>query len=179
MNLEWLTPEIILTIYAAIISTISLVWNIVLAVLEKRSNLKIIVEFRETLTAGTNGNAITGPIVLYIRITNRSKYTKYISGVYIKLPYKAASGKVFMLLKKNVQFPIELSPEKEYVYKFVPVANNSELMLQNFRRGKSHIIVTDTVLKKYRSTTFNSQKLKQAIEFNREIPAETLEIFRD
>ena len=107
MNLEWLTPENILTIYAAIISTISLVWNIVLAILEKRSNLKIIVEFRNTFTEGTNGNTITGPIVLFIRIINRSKYTKYISGVNIKLPYKTATGKIFSLFKKNVQLPIE------------------------------------------------------------------------
>ena len=177
MNLEWLTPENILTIYVAIISTISLVWNIVLAILEKRSNLKIIVEFRNTFTEGTNGNTITGPIVLLIRIINRSKYTKYMSGVNIKLPYKTATGKIFSLFKKNVQLPIELLPEKEYVYKFIPTANNSELILQNHRQGKCYIFTTDTVLKKYKSSPFNSQKLKQVIEFNKKIPAEILAIF--
>ena len=77
MKSEWMKSEIILTIYAAVISTISLVWNIILAVLEKRSHLKVIAEFRDTFTGNDREQLVAGPKVLYIRIINESKYTKH------------------------------------------------------------------------------------------------------
>lgn len=177
MEMDWLTPEIILTIYAAIISTMALIWNIVLSVLEKRSRLKIIVEFKDSFTVSNDGKPIKGPRTLYIRIINRSKYIKYVSGVNIKLPYQTDTGNMYSLFKKNTQLPIALEAEKEYIYKFILTEENSVLLLKNYKVGKCRVIVIDTILKKYNSHRFSIEKIKQAINFNAKIQPEVLEIF--
>lgn len=71
---EWITPEILLTMYASIISTIALIWNIVIAILEKCSRLKVSVEFRDSISAGIDGKIIKGPTVCFIRIVNKGNH---------------------------------------------------------------------------------------------------------
>lgn len=163
MNKEWITPENILSVYASVIATISLVWNIISIILEKRSKIKVRVEVRSVFV----NNPLIGieqiPDVLYIQITNKSKHTKYIDDIRIVLPYETQIGNKFSLVSLSQKMPIELSSEQCYIYKFSVAAYNSEHFLENYKKGNCRIIVVDTISKEYKSNRFSSEQLYNAI----------------
>ena len=75
-----LTPINITTLYAALILTITLVWNIVNAIMEKRSKLKISISANLNLT-GIIGRGFIGPPtnILSIVVTNMSSFGLYVN----------------------------------------------------------------------------------------------------
>lgn len=175
--MDWLTPEIILTIYAACISTIALVWNIVYEILEKSSRIRVIVEFRQALTSSQLGQAIVGPTVLFVRIINKSNTIKYVSNIQVKLPYITSDGNYYSLINQDTIFPIELASQQEYVYK-IKLSSPSKILLENFKDGKCFVIVCDTISKKYKSNRFSSSIMKKAIEQNASLSADVMALFR-
>ena len=175
---EWITPEILLTMYASIISTIALIWNIVIAILEKCSRLKVSVEFRDSISAGIDGKIIKGPTVCFIRIVNKGNHKKYISSIDLCLPYKTSNGTMFALLNQGIQFPVEILPQQEYVYKF-KFRTCPEMMLENYKEGKCRIIVVDTIHKKYKSHKFNVSRIKRTFEYNNSLSPLVLAKFEE
>lgn len=173
---DWVTPEILLTIYASIISTIALVWNIVLALLEKWSRLKVSVEFRDSMTAGIDGKVIRGPTVCFIRIVNKGNQVKYVSSIDLSLPYRTSTGNMFSLMNPGTKFPVEILPQQEYVYRFRFRAL-PEIMLEKYKEGKCRIIVVDTIRKKYKSHSFNADMIKRAFEHNNSLSPLVLSMF--
>lgn len=161
----WLTPEIVLTIYASVISTVALIWNIAVAILERSSRLKVTVEFRNSMTVGSNNKLIKGPIFCFVRIVNRGNQIKYVSSIELHLPYRTASGNMFSLVNQDTQFPIEVLPQQEYVFKF-KFFSLAESILENYMDGMCRIVVFDTIHKKYKSNKFISSKIKSAFEYN-------------
>lgn len=176
--MDWLTPEIILTIYAACISTIALVWNIVYAIIDKSSRIRVVVEFRTAFTGSLSGETIVGPTVLFVRMVNKSNAIKYVSNIQIKLPYKTSGGNYYALFNHDTIFPIELAPQQEFVYK-MKLSDPSKILLENYREGKCSVIINDTISKKYRSNRFDSSILKKAVEHNVSLPAEVIALFRN
>ena len=157
---DWVTPEILLTIYASIISTIALVWNIVLALLEKWSRLIVSVEFRDSMTAGIDGKVIRGPTVCFIRIVNKGNQVKYVSSIDLSLPYRTSTGNMFSLINPGTKFPVEILPQQE-----------------KYKEGKCRIIVVDTIRKKYKSHSFNADMIKRAFEHNNSLSPLVLSMF--
>lgn len=168
---------IIISGYAAIISTIALVWNIVNSILEKLSRIKVEAKFFDSFFGSSdNGEIIRGATVLSITITNASKKIKYINRPKLKLSYKAlfANKKMdevnLIELKNKTIWPIELKPEFTVTLNYPLRKEGTEWFLSSDKDKENFkVIVTDTVNKKYYSKKIKINLLRNVVQNNSNI----------
>lgn len=158
-------------IYAAIISTIALIWNIINSIIEKSSRLVVDVSFHENFISIGNGNPIAGPKCIKVSIVNKSKKIKYIKSINIKLPYSTQFGNMANLYKVDSAKRIEIKPEEEYILDF-NINSTAEWMFENYKDGKFKIVVYDTTNKQYKSKKKNIKVFRDMYESNKKLPKE-------
>lgn len=157
--------------YAAVISTITLIWNIV----NKMSRIKVRADFYTTM-AFNDLEMEQGPGLLQITILNKSKRIKYVKVPQIKLSYNHGWDLTEKDKNKNIinlyltgnklTFPIEMKPESEIILKY-PLGKSSEWMYKKAKENDTFkIIITDTTEKKYKSSKLKIKRLKDCIEHN-------------
>jgi viroplasmin and RNaseH domain-containing protein len=169
-----ITMPIIISIYAAIISTMALSWNIISFCIEKKSRIKVKVYFEKVFTEGSDNKLDEGPLSLTMVLVNKSKKNKYINDLFIKLPYKHTFGSnKVQLLKKSLKLPFELKPEEEIKVRFY-LNSSFSWALENYKDGKCIVHVSDTTDKMYKSNKFNVHKLKESYNTNKEISPDIL-----
>lgn len=165
--------------YAAVISTITLIWNITNAILEKMSKLDIEMKVHSNFITMSDGRVIDAPESITISVVNRSNRNKYIKGICLKLPFKTALGSN-MVKQQNlkVSYPIEIKPECEYIETIYP--NDSwNWVLENYKNGSFRAIVYDTTNKKYKSKKMKVKILKKSYEFNKNLPKDVWKIINN
>lgn len=161
--------------YAAVISTVALIWNITNTILDKISKIEVRANFYTTM-AFYGPDVKEGPGILQISIINKSKRIKYIKVPQLKLSYDHGWNLSENDKEKNIinlhlngadlEFPIEMKPETEVVLKY-PLASGLEWMYRNARKSdKFRVIITDTTHKKYKSSKIKIKMLKECIEHN-------------
>jgi hypothetical protein len=155
--------------FAAIISTISLLWNIFNAIISKLANMKVDFTIVQQMIADPK-NGLGNPIPYFsILITNIGANKRFIKNpvFYFDKYKKGITGKEkrFQVIDviKTTQYPIELEVGKEFNYT-VNIAN----FLENFKgqlstKEKIRIEVTDTHGKTYRSKKMKLSIIEEAI----------------
>lgn len=98
---------IVVSAYAALISTIALVWNIINSILSRVSRFNVNITFYDMLIGNSDMKPIIGPRNMNISIVNKSNKNKYIQSVNIKLPYKTEFGSYCGLYKDDVSFVVK------------------------------------------------------------------------
>ena len=129
-------------IYAAVISTITLVWNIINSIIDKTSRLDVKASFHDSFISIGNKN-IDGPRSMKVSIVNKSNRVKYVKSINIKLPYKTSFGKYCNLYKMGQNSAIAIKPEEEYVEEY-KLNHSAMWMFEGYAEGKFRIIVHDT-----------------------------------
>lgn len=180
--MEWIinkieqNPAILISAYAALISTIALTWNIVNSILDKIDRISVKAVFYTTMVFDNNGELIQGPQLLEISVVNMTKRVKYIKVPQIKLNYnhgwnmKGNDRKnqiVNLYLKgSKTTYPLEIKPESEVTLKY-PFSNGNEWVYENSRKNsKFRVVITDTIDKKYKSKKIKVENLKKCMEHN-------------
>lgn len=169
---------IVVSAYAALISTITLVWNIINSVLSRISRFDVKVTFHDMIIGNANMQPIKGPRNMNISIVNKSNKNKYIQSINIKLPYKTDFGSYCGLYKDDVKFPLLVKPEEEIVLKYKLNAG-SEWLFKNYRNKKCKFFIVDTTNKKYKSKKIKMNLLKNAYDFNCRIPNSTWNLLKN
>ena len=169
---------IIISAYAAIISTITLIWNIANAILSKVSRFDVKVTFYDMVIGNEMMQPIMGPKNMNISIVNKSNKNKYIQAIKIKLPYKTKFGSCCGLYKENLKLPIEVKPEEEIVLKY-KLNLSAGWMFENYKEDKCRFVIVDTIGKKYKSKKIKMNLLKNAYDFNCKIPESTWNLIKN
>ena len=171
-------PKVLISIYAAIISTIALVWNITLSIIEKISRFKVKAEFYNMYIDDVVKKPIVGPKTIKVSIVNKNNKIKYIKSINIELPYKTDYGRNCGLVKKKLKFPILVKPEEELIIEY-RLNVSAEWMFKNFKSGSCRIYIYDTTNKKYKSQKFDSKRLKEMFDFNKKIGSEIWDMINE
>ncbi|NOW92508.1 hypothetical protein BCD91_004531 [Clostridium beijerinckii] len=164
--------------YAAVISTITLIWNIANTIISKLSRFKVKVSIHDMIIGSDIMQPIKGPRTIKISIVNKSNKSKYIQSVNIKLPYKTKFGNYCGMYKQNVKFPIELKPEEEYIFDY-KLNETASWMFESYREGKCKIFIVDTIKKKYKSNIIKASVFKDIYDFNIKIPSEVWALIKE
>ena len=171
-------PEILISIYAAIISTIALLWNIINSILDKMSRLEVKSEFYTTMIF-PGSNAEQGPGLMQITIVNKSKKTKYIKTPQLQLSYnhgwnntngdKHKNRVNLCMIADKRTYPLEMKSESELILKY-PFDKASEwICKESSNNSKFKVIITDTTGKEYKSKSLSINELKNCINHNKTI----------
>ncbi|SHN02108.1 hypothetical protein [Halanaerobium congolense] len=107
-----------ITGYAAIVATISLIWNIIKYYKENKTKLKVTATVTALMT-GIPGEAVSDPyFILSVKIINRSKNERFLRRPSISLPKKVNGYDVYqsVSLNESNEFPLSLEPGEEYKY---------------------------------------------------------------
>lgn len=170
-------PAILISAYAALISTITLVWNIINSILSKVSRFNVEVTFHDMMIGNGLMQSIVGPRNMNISIVNKSSKNKYVQSVNIKLPYKTSFGSYCGLYKDDVKFPILVKPEEELVLKYKLNAS-AKWLFEGYKDKKCRFFIVDTTKRKYKSKKIKMELIKKAYDFNCKIPKETWRLIK-
>lgn len=176
------TVSIMISFYAAIIATISLLWNIINTIIEKISKVTVEVNFFDNMIPVNDEFIIAG--IMQINVINKSKRKKYIKAPCIKLSYEHGisldgfDGTVINLVNFNDKriYPIEIEPEAELTFKY-PISVGSEWMFEKAKENDTFkAIVVDTTGKKYKSKKCSIKKLVGCFNKNKHVPSNILNL---
>lgn len=169
-------PAILISAYAALISTIALVWNIINSILEKMKTINVQAQFNTTMVVNDYREVVQGPALLEISIVNETNRIKYIKVPQIKLDYnhgwillegKKKDNIVNLFLSgSKINYPLEIKPESEITLKY-PFSSESKWIYEKSKKNsKFNVIITDTIGKKYKSKRIKISNLKNCIDYN-------------
>lgn len=172
-------PAILISAYAALISTIALAWNITNSILDKIERITVKAGFYTTMVIDNNGELIQGPGLLEISIVNETKRVKYVKVPQIKLDYnhgwdmkgndKGNHVVNLNLRGSKITYPLEIKPESEITLKY-PFSNESKWIYEKSRNNSIfRVIISDTIGKKYKSKKLKITDFKNCIEHNSRI----------
>lgn len=163
---EWLASSSatdVIAFYAATIASITLLWNIANAILEKMSRLKVTISIKIKMIGAPGIGIINDPsYVLSIIATNLSPYDLYISKPkiqgkgFLPFPRKIEGHSVFYITKLSgeaAQYPFHLKPREQFETDIEIRGQFLETIKKYKRRDKLRIIITDTAGKKFYSNT--------------------------
>ncbi|MDB2104004.1 hypothetical protein PMW00_13360 [Clostridium paraputrificum] len=171
-------PTIIVSAYAAIISTIALIWNIINSILDRLDRIKVSVRFNRTILGCENEKIEEGPDLMVISVVNKSARVKYIKAPSLKLSYhhgnklsEKEDDTIVTLynIKKRINYPLEIKPESEITLEYPFQANSNWIFNNSHESSKFKVVITDTVNKKYNSKRIKLSILKKCIEHNSKI----------
>lgn len=186
--LEWIKnadTSVIVSMYAAIISTMALAWNIATFILGKLSRLKVNIDFnieKIALKYNDQFEEVNGPYSLTATIVNKSSHIKYIKNIKIRLPYKSTHGKLVPLHKVNDKFPKEIKPEEQIKISYA-IHPSMDFLFEGYKenkfRNKFRLLVYDTKGEKYKSNKIKVEILKIGYDYNQKITSKEWEVFAE
>ncbi len=170
---KWLDPIVVVTFYAAIVSTVALIWNIVVLIRNKRIKLKINYKFLQTFTKDVLNNFSPISPELGIEITNLSDNDVYIKVISVDFCGK----KINCEFGDNIPALTFLDTTKKIKYPYC--LKHGELLKDNFDinslckeigknlklNDKIRVLVYDTLGRKHFSKKFNYEILVEQVKF--------------
>lgn len=151
--------------YAALVSTVALLWNIFTVINQNRTKLKITAGITASFEAIPGLGAVSDTNWnLSVTITNLSKSTKYIERPLIVLPQKINGDKRFQSVSvPEIQnYPVSLEPG-EKLTRDIRLGESLLNLINKLKttRGNVRIVVQDTTGKEYYSNSVKLKKLKE------------------
>lgn len=162
-----LTATDVIALYAALISTVTLIWNISNAILEKLPRVSVQlscnakIPFIPGVAVGKPNNILT------IKITNKSIFDIYIKRPGIKFQEKIDGHDCYYVtpLNESVTYPIHIKPREQYCTDIDLGSNILNLLLKcKNQNGNIRIMVTDTTDKIFYS---NKISIKHIIHLSK------------
>lgn len=154
--------------YAAIVSTISLVWNIINSINQSKSKVEVSAYFRAEFDAILGIGAISKTIwTLTVDIVNHSKYKKYIEQPLLIFPEIVNGTNEFKVtdIRNIVKYPQELEPGQKFQTEIGMCESLLNLINQIKNKNKKvKVLVKDTHGKKYYSKKLKLIDLKEKCE---------------
>lgn len=146
--------KFILSIYAAIISTIVFLWRLYEFYDEKRGNLKVNLKITNQAFVYQNDNIGDWNTFLVAIITNTGKHKRLLERPQIKVDTKVKGKDIFSVISlvDKTNFPLALEPGEKYEYKMPIEAINEEFKNKGIKKVRS--IIQDTHNKTYKSNWF-------------------------
>lgn len=177
-NSSWTDPKVIIAIYAAIMATISLLWNIISSVLTNKNKVKIDVNFSQAWAQDAYGEQTPVFPLFDIKITNQSNKTKI-----IKKPSMYTSRAIeftginktnkFQVINrlKNDSYPKELKAGEiiEENIDVLTLIKTFEGKINN--NDKIWFVINDTTDKYYKSKKYQFKKITDLLELSKKINA--------
>ena len=164
---EWATPQVLLAVYAALMSTFVFLWNVRESLKKQKGNLKVSADYYMSFIADGFGNEIGGThAIIRIKITNIGISKRFIECPAVEFKKGVCGVKIFKYAKmaELEQFPLEIDTGDIYETEIElrSLVNNftGEFEIKNNDRFK--ILVSDTLGKEYRSP--KSFKMKQVMK---------------
>lgn len=164
------TAKTLIAGYAAIVSTITLVWNIINSINQNKSKIKVFTYFTTSFEHSPMLR-VTSEVIwnLTIDIINHSKYKKYIEQPLIKFPEMIDGENKFKVtdLKKVINYPQELEPGQKFQTDIRPCESLLNLINQLSKDNlKFQVLIKDTQGKEYFSKKIKLKDLKAKCEVN-------------
>ncbi len=154
------------TICAAVVATITLIWNIVRSINERRGIIKL--KYQMGFQMAANSAGAVGPTipVIILKCTNHSRNARYLEKPRIR-PSKKIDGKpeLFIIQLNDTQnYPHELLPgavlEKNYF-----LNDMNDYLLSKLEDGDwFRFVVYDTLGKKYETEKIKVEVIKKWIK---------------
>jgi hypothetical protein len=171
---EWTDPRVLVAIYAAIISTVSLTWNIINLIISKKRKIK--VEFRHNVTFTQSAFGFS-PVVatLSLKATNIGNENLHIKdteinfcGKKIEMIGQMATAIACIDPRGAIKYPYPL--QKGEVFKDdIGVRNIVDAISDKLKKNdKLRFIVRDTLNKKYKSSIFQYEALLNQLKIEEE-----------
>lgn len=168
---DWSDPRVIVAIYAAVVSTSSLLWNICVLINNTRRKLNVQYNHLQTLTHDAISGFSPVEAALGVEVTNVSKDNIHIKNVSISFNNK----KIYIMSRKTsaiscidrtgkIKYPLLLKHGE--VFKDI---NSVKQLLETINNqlndnDKLQFIITDTLGKKHKSKFFKYGELKSQYE---------------
>lgn len=151
---EWLdnlTGTDIIASYAAIVSTIALIWSIFNSIIEKVSRVEVKIGVHMRISVPDFGRMNS---IIKVAAVNKSIYDLYINVPIIKLPVKVDNKNRYTMtnLDNPVNYPILIKPREQHEMD-IELGMNLINLLKNCKSPgkKIRFEITDTTGKKFKS----------------------------
>lgn len=163
--MNWNEPNLIVSIVAVIIAGISLLWNIINAIIRNQPSLKVQFSVLQQMTSNITGG-LDNPIPVFsIKITNVGFIVRDVEAPTIKLIRFELNGNDefnVISVKNPINFPVEILPGKRFIYD-ISVYSFMEKFKNIPINAKLKVIVTDTYGKKYKANKIKISEVKKQI----------------
>lgn len=152
-NMENTTQYI--AIYAAIISTFALTWNIIQYVRGRKGKIKITPTINTKFPVSDTRNVLSHFSSLDISIVNLSEQSRFVKQPQFELNQKADRYMNLLCLDNPIEYPLELKPGQEFTTWFnLDLLNKQDL--KKITADKFRIIILDTHGKEYKSKWYST-----------------------
>lgn len=175
-DLGWYDPKVVVALYAAVVGTFSLGWNILKEIKDNTGKIKVEATIN-TMLVGVPGSEFIKFPALNIRITNFGKSKRYIYQPSITLQEKVMGTKNYMyyspfekfLGKEPKSFPYTLESGQVFEDN-IRIDGIYDDLLKNLKKTKKIIIsVTDSLDKRYISKPIKIKAIEKLIKTVNEI----------
>lgn len=156
-KLTSMDSKLILSIYAAVISTIVFLWRLYEFFDDKKGKIRVTLNISNEIPVFQNNKLGDWQAFLVATVTNVGKHKRLIERPHVKID-KTIDGKdVYSVINFNdkTNFPFSLEPGQKYDYKMPMEAINNNF--KNIGVKMIAAIIKDTHGKAYKSKQFNIQ----------------------
>lgn len=171
MNLGKIQIDVsaLVAIYAAIIATATLGWNIINAIIKNKAKLKVEHSFGVHFIQTSYASSGPQNPYLAVTITNIGSTIRYLIRPLIKIPKKINGEDIFHFATPDEKFPIKLVPGEIYEYSFDMETLDVNLLRKIDYNGKIQVIACDTLNKKYFSDKIEINSIVSYLKTVREM----------
>ena len=177
--MKWSDPTVLVAVYAAVIGTTGLGWNIARSVIQSRSKVRVECVFNQSFESIPAIQYASDFLpVLTARITNIGKVDRSINNPAIqftkrftRLGVETDTLEAVSLRKQQIQFPLRLRPGDVFKKDM-----NADSLYSNIHndipdKEKFRILVSDTIGKKYYSAWHSVSKISDHIQLSQKVNA--------
>lgn len=151
----------LLPMYAAVISTIALAWNIISTRASRKAELRVTLHFSMRCNGDLEGNPF-GPrtATLKIRIVNSGSTVRHILRPGLRLS-RAVRGETYAdRMELEERFPYKLEPGETFEQTLPIVELEQELLVHMQERDTIRAVIRDTVGNSYRSPRIRVDEIR-------------------
>jgi len=160
-----LNSKTIISIYAALVASIALIWNIYEAIIKNKGRLHVDASIKFQIIAHPLMETTTRPII-NIKVTNRGQNSRYIQRPSIETN-KLIDGKngfVYVSTDDYTKFPYELNPGSQFETKIDLHNIFNDKLSRLSKNDYFHIEVADTHEKTYKSKRISMKDALSSIK---------------
>lgn len=154
----------LLPVYAAVISTIALAWNIISTRAARQAKLRVTLHFGMRFPGDLNGNPL-GPrtATLKIGIVNSGSTVRHILRPGLRLSRAVGGEKYADRMELEEKFPYKLEPGETFEQTLSLVELEQELLVHMRERDTIRAVVRDTVGNSYRSPRLRVDAMRKVL----------------
>lgn len=175
---EWfdnLEATDIIALYAAFISTVTIMWNIINSIIEKTTRVKINIGINTQFTGVAGVGIIGSPkLVLSIIVTNISPFDLYIGKPMLQgkgfgpIPRKIEGHNGYYVTKPNEYYPLHLKPREQFKTDIEINDKFLEMIKKYKKRDRLRVRIADTAGKAFYSNKIYMQRFLSLERVNKE-----------